>query len=67
MQRRIGFDIGDVMCPDLPKRRNPDGTYRLVPAFPDCLEILTEVGQVEKSPIMEGRVLSVLVSPRSAK
>lgn len=27
---------------------------------------LTEVGQVEKSPIMEGRVLSVLVSPRAA-
>ena len=28
---------------------------------------LTEFGQVEKSPVMEGRVLSVLVSPRASK
>lgn len=43
--RKIGFDIGDVMGPDLPKRRNPDGTYRLVQPFEDCIEVLTELGQ----------------------
>lgn len=41
--RKIGFDIGDVMCPDLPKRRNPDGTYRLVQPFEGCLETLEQI------------------------
>ncbi len=42
-RKRIGFDIGDVMTLDLPKRRQADGSYSMPPPFESCLEALARI------------------------
>ncbi len=45
-ERRVGYDMGDVMSLDLPKRRQGGGSYSMPPPFEWCIEGLTELATI---------------------